>query len=202
MRLFKVVLVSLVMAPVLLFAQLDRGEIVGTVTDPEAAVVPEVKLQVRNADSGATYSAESNGVGDYLIANLPTGTYIITFEAPGFKKLVRRKVAVGVGETSRVDVKLEVGAVTESVEVSAEIPRLATESPVLGTTLTGSDLTALPMDFRRTRDPASYAFVISPGVGGNEWTAHVNGSQSYTKDTLVDGASLTTYMAGAMSHVM
>lgn len=199
---FRFALVSLMFVPVLLFAQLDRGSIVGAVTDQTGAVVPEVKLQVRNAATGAAYAAVSNDTGQYSVPNLPAGPYTITFEANGFKKLVRSNLEVSVAGTLRADVRLEVGAVTDSVEVSAESARLATDSSTLGTSLTAAALTDLPLDFSGTRNAASFAFKISPGVSGSEWTSHINGSQSYTKDTLLDGASVTTYMAGAFSHVM
>jgi hypothetical protein len=202
MRLLKAAFLSFAFVPVLVFAQLDRGSIVGTVTDPSTAAIPGVKLEVRNAATGAVYTAETNETGQYSAPNLPAGPYIITFEANGFKKLVRSNLEVRVADTLRVDVRLEVGAVTESIEISAESPRLATDSPTLGTSLTTQALTDLPLDWSGTRNAASFAFKISPGVSGSEWTSHVNGSQSYTKDTLMDGASVTTYMGGAFSHVM
>jgi hypothetical protein len=202
MRLLKAAFLSLAFVPVLVFGQLDRGSIVGTVTDPSTAAIPGVKLEVRNAATRAVYTAETNETGQYSAPNLPAGPYIITFEANGFKKLVRSNLEVRVADTLRVDIRLEVGAVTESIEISAESPRLATDSPTLGTSLTTQALTDLPLDWSGTRNAASFAFKISPGVSGSEWTSHVNGSQSYTKDTLMDGASVTTYMGGAFSHVM
>ena len=202
MRSFRFALVSLMLVPGLLFAQLDRGSIVGAVTDQTGAVIPGVKLQVRNAATGSAYDAVSNDTGQYSVPNLPAGLYIITFEANGFKKLVRSNLEVRVADTLRVDVRLEVGSMADSVEITAESERLATDSPTLGTTLSAGALTNLPLDFSGTRNAASFAFKISPGVSGSEWTSHINGSQSYTKDTLLDGASVTTYMAGAFSHVM
>src|SRR5450756_80359 len=180
MRLFRFALVSLMSVPVLLFAQLDRGSIVGAVTDQTGAVVPEVKLQVRNAATGAAYAAVSNDTGQYSVPNLPAGPYTITFEANGFKKLVRSNLEVSVAGTLRADVRLEVGAVTDSVEVSAESARLATDSSTLGTSLTAAALTDLPLDFSGTRNAASFAFKISPGVSGSEWTSHINSWKSYT----------------------
>ena len=201
MRLHKLIFL-LAFIPGMMLAQLDRGSIVGTVTDPSSASIPGVKLEIRNAATGAAYNAETNESGQYAVPNLPAGPYVITFEAGGFKKLVRKNLEVRVADTLRVDVRLEVGSVSESVEVTAEAPRLSTDSPTIGTSLTTTALTDLPLNWSGTRNAAAFAFKISPGVSGSEWTSHVNGSQSYSKDTLLDGASVTTYMAGAFSHVM
>src|ERR1035437_2466365 len=131
MRSFRFALVSLMLVPGLLSAQLDRGSIVGAVTDQPGAVIPGLNLQVRNAATGSASDAVSNDPGQYSVPNLPAGLYIITFEANGFKKLVRSNLEVRVADTLRVDVRLEVGGVTDSVEVTAEAPRLATDSPTL-----------------------------------------------------------------------
>src|SRR4051794_2812380 len=119
--------------PGLLLAQLDRGAMVGTVTDPTTAVVPGAKLQVRNVATGAIYQAETNMNGQYSVPNLPIGDYAITFEAAGFKKLVRSNLDVRVADTLRVDVSLEVGSTSESIEITAEAPRLQTDTPLVGT---------------------------------------------------------------------
>src|ERR1035441_4968937 len=129
MRSFRFALVSLMLVPGLLFAQLDRGSIVGAVTDQTAAGIPGVKLQVRNAATGSAYDAVSNDTGQYSVPNLPAGLYIITFEANGFKKLVRSNLEVRVADTLRVDVRLEVGSMADSVEITAESERRATASP-------------------------------------------------------------------------
>ena len=196
----RVLLIPLMFVPALLYAQLDRGSIVGTVSDPSASHIPGVKLVVKNTATEATYPAETNSLGQYLVPNLPAGPYSVTFEANGFKRLVRSNLEVRVADTLRVDVTMAIGAVSDSVEVTAETTRLQTDSPALGTTLTAESLRDLPLDFAGVRNAASFPFKISPGVSGSEWQGHVNGSQVQTKDAMVDGASITTYMAGAFSH--
>src|SRR6266498_2688244 len=77
-------------------AQLDRGSLTGTVTDPTGAVVPDVKITARNTATNAVYETRSNPAGQYTMPNLPVGGYEVTFEAPAFKKLVRSGITLGV----------------------------------------------------------------------------------------------------------
>src|SRR5437868_4544456 len=110
------------------FSQSDRGTITGTIADPAGAVVANVRIDARNADTGATYQAASTSTGNYTLAQLPTGIYEVSVTAPGFKKYVRQNIALGVAQTLRVDVALEVGATTDSVTVTEAVALLKTES--------------------------------------------------------------------------
>src|ERR1700735_2465555 len=109
------------------FAQGDRGTITGTVTDPTGAVVPNANIQITNTDTSAEYKVGTTNTGNYTLANLPVGTYVLTVEAMGFKKFERPGLVVQVAETVRVDAILQVGASTDTVTVSAEAPLLKTE---------------------------------------------------------------------------
>jgi hypothetical protein len=128
---------------------------------------------------------------------VPTGLYELTFESPSFKKLVRSGIEVGATEVVRVDVSLEVGSVTESVQITGEAPRLQSDTPEVGTSLTNKELVDLPISWSgEGRVPENFAYKISPGIAGNAWTSHVNGSTSFSKETLLDGATVTTYLSG------
>src|SRR5262245_60836077 len=102
-------------------AQLDRGTITGMVTDPTGAVIPKVKITLLNTATGASYETLSSEEGAYTAPNLPIGSYQLTFEAASFRKLVRGGVNLGVTEVLRIDAKLEVGSLDESVQVNAEV---------------------------------------------------------------------------------
>jgi hypothetical protein len=184
---------------VALHAQLNRGSLTGTVTDPTGAVVPGVKITIQNTATNATYETESNAAGQYTMPNLPTGPYQLTFSAPGLKQFVRSGVTLGATEVLRVDATLEVGAVTERIEITAEVPRLQTETPEVGTSLSNRQLVDLPLSFSGSRHVENFAYKVSPGVSGGTWTSHINGSTSFSKDVLLDGAPTTTYMSGDMS---
>ncbi len=188
------VLAALAAAPA--FAQLDRGAITGTVTDPSGAVIPEVKVSLRHIATGAGYETLTNEAGQYVRPNLPIGEYQLSFEAQGFRKQVRGGVQVGLSAVVRVDAQLVLGSAAETVEVSAEAPRLQTDTPLIGTSLSGRSLTVLPLSFSGGRQAESFAYMITPGVSGGTFESHINGSTSFAKETIVDGASVTVNQGG------
>lgn len=185
-----------------LFAQLDRGTITGTVTDPSGAVIPGVNVTVRSVATGATYTTSSSDAGQYTQPNLPAGAYQVTFNAQGFKRLVRSGITLGASDVLRVDAKLELGALSDAIEVTAEVPRLQTDSPELGTALDSRSLAELPLSFSGGRRPESFAFVVSPGVNGTSYTSHINGSTGFSKEMLVDGASVTVNQSGDVNAAL
>ena len=188
--------------PAAVFAQLDRGTITGLVTDPTGAVVPGVQITVRSTATGAVYETESSQAGQYTQPNLPSGAYQVTFVAQGFKRLVRSGIAVGATAVVRVDATVELGSRAESVEVTADVPRLQTDSPEVGTTLDSQSLLELPLNFSNGRRPEAFAFSVSPGVGGTSYTSHINGSTGFSKEMLVDGASITVNQSGDVNAGM
>ena len=92
-------------------AQSDRGTITGTVSDPAGAVVASAPIQARNVETGALYEAAASTTGNYALLQLPVGNYELTVVVQGFKQYVRTGLQVGVAQTLRVDVPLEVGAI-------------------------------------------------------------------------------------------
>ncbi len=178
------------------YAQLDRGTLTGTVTDTSGAAIPGVRIVVQNVATGAQYPTQANETGQYRLPNLPNGSYQLTFEAPAFKKLVRRGIELGATQVVRVDVTLEVGSVSESVEVTAEVPRLQTDNPEVGTSLSSRQLVDLPLTFSGARTAESFAYKVSPGVSGGTWETNILGSTSFSKETLLEGATVTTERSG------
>src|SRR5215472_15995011 len=115
---FPSVFVWLVVPVSLIFAQSDRGTVTGTVTDPAGAVVATAPIVARNIETGVVYQAATSATGNYTIAELPVGTYEVSVTVPGFNKYPRAGLQVGVAQTLRVDIPLEVGSSTESVTVT------------------------------------------------------------------------------------
>jgi hypothetical protein len=179
-----------------LLAQLDRGTLTGTVTDPAGAVVPQATVTMVHLGTQAASSAVTNQDGQYSRPNLPIGDYRITVEAPGFKRTVREGIKLGVTEVLRVDVQLEIGSAAESVQVTAEVPKLQTDTPQISTSLGAKALINLPLSFSGGRQAESFAYMITPGVSGGTFESHINGSTSFSKETLVDGASVTVNQGG------
>ena len=189
-----------VLLATLLCAQQDRGAFTGTVTDPTGAVIPGVKITATNVQTNTTVGAETNVSGQYRLSNLPIGDYRITFEAKGFKTSVRDGLRLSVTDVIRVDGRLEVGATSESLTVTAEAPLLQTETPEVSTLMGTRQVIDLPMGFSGGRYAEDFAFKLTPGVGGDNWTSHINGAPSFSKEVLLDGASGTIYISGHMGE--
>src|SRR5207248_6320751 len=107
---------------VAIYAQGDRGSITGPVSDPAGAVVPNASIQAKNVATGATYQAATSNTGSYTLAELPAGTYELTVSVDGFKKYVREGLTIQVAQIARIDIRLEVGATSDSVTATAEGP--------------------------------------------------------------------------------
>src|SRR6185312_6672516 len=133
----KVVLAMLLMASSSLFAQIDNGNITGRVTDATGAVIVGAKVTVVQTDTNFETAATTNSDGLYRALNLKPGPYRVTVVAPGFKKAVHSGVDLRINSTDAVDFVLEIGAVTESVDVKATAQLLDTETSSSGTTVEG-----------------------------------------------------------------
>ncbi|MFB3903516.1 MAG: TonB-dependent receptor domain-containing protein [Acidobacteriota bacterium] len=192
-----VVLGSQIVAPI--FSQQDRATVTGTVTDPEALAIPGLEIQVRNTATNATYDTTTNDVGHYTVPNLPIGSYRITFQMPGFKTLVRDGIVLNVSQVARIDVQMQLGEVTDAVEVVAGAAALQTESPEVGTLLDRRRVIDLPLSFNGGRSPEAFAYAVTPGVQGDVWESRINGGPTFSKEVLLDGGSVSGYLAGDFS---
>jgi hypothetical protein len=140
--------VVLTCPPSAAYAQSVSGTILGTVTDPSGAVISEAKITVTNEGTGLTRSVTSDRNGEYVIPSIPTGRYTVIAELTGFKVLALSNIEVGVDQRARIDLKLEVGAMTESVTIEATSPLVQTSSSELGTTVGNEQIEALPLNGR------------------------------------------------------
>ena len=191
---FKIALyafLSLVLLAATCMAQRDRGVLTGIVTDPSGAAVPNVSLTVTYLETNSIFRATSTEAGAYAVPNLPIGTYRIDVESPGFKKLERTNIKLEMGQTLRVDLAMEVGALVESVKVTTELSRVETESPRVQTTMGNEQVRNVPRTFTdndRARTIEGWIYSLLPGVSGTPQTSYINGiNSSSTKVTLLDG---------------
>jgi len=138
------VTISLLRAVSSLLAQGNLGGITGSITDTSGAVIPEVKVTARSLATNVAYTTES-GTGGYSIRALPPGVYRLEAEKAGFKKAVQESVTVLTATTVTLDLRMDVGALAESVTVSAEAVGLQTSSPEVGTVLQRQALLDLPI---------------------------------------------------------
>ena len=129
-------------------AQSVSGTILGTVTDSTGAIVAGAKVTILNEGTGLTRVLTADSNGEYTAPNLPTGHYTITSEMTGFKTIALSNIEVGVDQRVRINIKHEVGAMTESVSVTADTPLIQTSSSELGTTVGSQQIEALPLNGR------------------------------------------------------
>ena len=142
-------------------AQRDLGTILGTIADSTGAVVPNARVTIINDNTGVRDVVQSNDAGIYIRPALQPGTYTVEVEASGFKKAVQRNILVTAGDRVQANILLEVGQITESVEVSAAPPALQTESTIIGQTIQSRNTSELPLGGQR-----KFTFLarLAPGV--------------------------------------
>src|SRR5437899_1800935 len=134
----------------LVFGQNVTGSIAGVILDPSGSAVPGATVTAINVGTNATYTGTTDNEGAYSIRSLPVGTYNLTASVTGFKKYDANGIRVQVNETSRVDLGLQVGQLTESVDVTAAVVHVDTESPVLKTVIDQKRVEDLRVNGRAT----------------------------------------------------
>jgi hypothetical protein len=146
-----VILLRGVVPPGTLSAQTaGTATLVGTVTDSTGSVVAGAKISVVNVETRFTSETITSAEGSYYVPYLAPGAYRLTVEAGGFKRYVRDEIIVRTAEIPRVDVQLEVGAITESVTVTGAPPLLETETSSAGQILSGDVLLKIPVSQKRS----------------------------------------------------
>src|SRR5262249_15161954 len=122
---------------------------------------PNAKVIITEDATGLTYEVQANESGDYVRPLLKPGTYTVTAEAPGFRRVAQKNVVVVGGDRVGINLTLPVGEVTESVQVAAEAPLLQSETAVLGNAMTSKSITELPLGGQRI---FTFFARLSPGV--------------------------------------
>jgi Carboxypeptidase regulatory-like domain/TonB-dependent Receptor Plug Domain len=144
-------------------ATAQEATIVGTITDPTGAPVPNVAVTITNTDTGVARKTASNGVGQYTVPDLHIGGYKLRAEAAGFKASEQAGITLSVGERSRVDIKLELGSTQESVNVEATAVQVQTDSGEISDVITGQQVTQLATNGRSIYSLA----LLTAGASGN-----------------------------------
>jgi hypothetical protein len=131
--------------PAALLAQEFRGTITGSVSDPQEAMIPNVKIVATHTETGARSATVSDSSGTYTIPFLAPGIYQITADAPGFKRFVREKFALAVGERPVLDIRMQVGDSSQTVSVIAEAPLLEIGNGSVGQVITAQEVEDYPL---------------------------------------------------------
>jgi hypothetical protein len=192
-----------VIAPTAAFAQ-ATGEIVGVVTDDSGAVLPGVTIEATNTGTNQVRAAATGSDGRYSIPLLPPGRYQVKGTLAGFKTFLREGVTVTVESTSRVDMRLAVGGLEETISVTADAPLVETSHATLGIVVDERRVQELPLNGRNFAQlGTTLPGVVAPpaGLGGADGNAtpggfgavtagfSVNGMRNQSNNFLLDGAS-------------
>ena len=145
----------------LLLAQRDLGTITGTVTDQQGAAVPNANITIVEDATGLSYQVQSNANGEYIRPLLKPGTYTITVQGAGFQKAEQKGIIVTAGDRIGVNIVLQVGSASQTVEVTAAAPLLQTETTTQGADLNSSEMSQLPLGGQRI---FTFLARLSPGV--------------------------------------
>jgi len=196
-RLALLIVLAIAAVAVPLHAQSVLGTIRGTVTDPQGGMVPKAAVLITDEATGVPRTLETNAEGFYEAANLRPGTYRVEIVTPSFKKFEKPGVVVRTGAAQRVDAKLELGGLTESVSVSAEaINNIVLESPSVSVGLDTQQLRDLP---RNSRDMQSF-LLLNPNVLGGGDDMQFLGGRTYGVSYVQDGQASTNAIFGTVGN--
>lgn len=176
--------------------QSGTSAISGIVQDPTGSAVPGAKVLVANEESGSATTIETNDSGLYRAGSLLPGIYRVEVEAPGFDKLVRRPVAVAVGETVALDLSIQVGKGTETVNVTESVPLVDSQSSNVSQAVTRRMLSGLPLPNRAASSLASLSpsvVMIDTGAGTaeNYPVFSVAGGRARNQNFTLDGGNVS-----------
>ncbi len=196
-------LIILTILPLLLAGRLSAqnrtyGEIRGTVLDSSGARIPGVSIKITNTLTGVSVTATSDSAGTYDAPDLQAGTYALTFQKEGFKQFVRAGIVLEI-QVLTVDAQLQVGAVTQTVEVSGASPLVQTETSDRKTTIDFNDVIELPFVGRNEENIVALAAGANFGdaraagsaSGGADWRVGFNGQRPFEINAVMDGGVAT-----------
>lgn len=180
--------IGLLLAATLCFGQAGRVELFGTIQDPSGLPVPKAKVAAEDQATMVRYSAVSNERGEYHLLGLPAGRYVLTVEQPGFRTYRQAGITLRLAELTAVNVKLEVGQRSQSVDVTAAAPLLQTASGEMSLHVDEKKISTLPLDGRNFIPLVT----LSPGVAlpNGQFLPRINGSRPRTNEYIYDGISV------------
>jgi carboxypeptidase family protein/TonB-dependent receptor-like protein len=198
-QLTRVAVLGCFLAAILLFGQFETAEVLGTVHDSSGAVLPKADVTLLNQDTGILVKTATDDNGNYNFFNVRAGRYTITVEATGFTKFTTKDVTVNVNARQRVDATLQIGAISESIEVSGAAAALETDSSEHGQVISTQTMVGLPLNGRSYADLALLSTNVhrsplaSDASNPREGSFNVNGMRSTYNNFLLDGMDNNAY---------
>ncbi len=177
-------------------AQSERGNITGIVTDPTGAAIPAAELSIVHRDTNAMTKVVTTGTGEYNVPNLLPGVYRIEVLAAGFKRFVQQNVVVSASTTVRLDAQLQLGPVSEQVEVTATVATVQTDNAKVSTQVQNRLVDELPLVVAGAmRSPFNLVSVVPEARGAGQGLS-LGGGQVAQWDATLDGYSVGTNRSG------
>jgi hypothetical protein len=186
-------LLLLMFCAIAAFAQGERATATGTITDPSGQIVVGAEVSIRNTGTNVTTKTVSNSVGIYYLPALPPGQYELRVEASGFRPSVVSNIPLGTGLTATIDISLQIGTVTEAVQVTATAVQLESQTTGLGKILQTKSIAELPILGRSPMQLVSVIPGVQPPAGqtvagsGETYEVKMGGGMQTQNGVLTDG---------------
>jgi outer membrane receptor protein involved in Fe transport len=175
--------------------QFESATVLGTAMDPRGGTIVQARISLANLDTGTLQSGTSDDSGNYQFLEVRVGRYRITAEAPGFKKLETAEFRVDVGAKQRVDVKLQIGDVAETVQVTEAAVSVERDSSDRGQVVNHEAVVELPLNGRSNASLALLApgVRLAYGLAKRESSFNVSGLRSQFNNFVLDGVDNNAY---------
>ncbi len=189
----KLLVCLLLLSPLLLWGQAGTATVTGEVTDPTGAAIQGAKVSLRDASTGFVRETVTNETGNYSLPGLRPGTYDITAESQGFRRHSQKDFHVEVDQIARLDIRLEIGQLTEQVEVTGTAQLLHTETSTIGAVIDKKKILDLPLNGRNFVQLALLVPGVNTGQPGNGLGGGISigGTRSEQNSFQLDGVSNT-----------
>ncbi len=187
-----------VLTATLCFGQANLATLTGTVTDSAGGVIPGAEVTVINTGTADSRDLTTNAVGSYTIPALNPGDYQLIVTSEGFQQHVEQGIILRTGDNRRLDIELQLGQVTESVTVDAQMVTLNTENGMIkGDVIVMEEIQELPLNGRDFTDLAFFVPGVVPGASAQGSFASVNGARPTNTNFYVDGFDNRNVQGGA-----
>jgi hypothetical protein len=183
-----ILVVALSQVPLPVFGQAITAKVVGSVTDPSGAVIPNAKVVIRNDQTNQTRNTTSDSLGNYEFSFLPIGAYTLSVEAAGFQRSDVSRFQLSVDQVARVDVKMTIGQAVESVKVEAGAILMQTETSTVGTVIDSQKVVELPLNGRSFVQLALLTPGVNPGTPGSITVRRLRGAVGQAVGMSANGA--------------
>jgi Carboxypeptidase regulatory-like domain len=189
------------------FAQSDRATISGTVKDKSGAVVAGAQFTATNVNNNLQSTTTTNAAGWFTLLNLPIGRYTLVCSKDKFGTYRHSGLDLAISQVVEIDIVLTIGASTETVTVIGETPPLEPETSSISTNLNNAAVSELPLNVQGGRNLAAFMFDYVPAVEGSgttpadkDFSSHIGGSITDTKEVMIDGTSAVSQIGGYLSE--